>query len=244
MSPRLRALIERLRARAGVTATAGAVALTLAGGAVALAPAASAAPATPAAVAVTAARASAAVTGVSSSGTIWLGMQAVTVTLRVASKYSGTPRACVHNSGPHAIKVAVLQVNGVTDEGRLLRAGGSQCLHRGWVTVAGATATARFGVTDQVNGVPGSATLRVGGGYAPVRPTSIVAAVQLAAGRLAADGDLGPLTRARVDSVLNHGPASTVARVQRALGVGADGITGPVTRDAWMQLVNAAYGRY
>lgn len=246
MSPRLRALIERLRARAGVSASAGAVALAVTGGAVAFAPAAAAAPATPSAAAVTATPARTAVAGVSSSGTIWLGMQAVTVTFRVASKYSGVPRACVHNAGPHAIAVVALNVNGMTDSGRVLRPGSSQCLHRGWVKVAGSTATARFGVVDQVDGIPGAATLRVGGGYEPVRATTIVAAVQLAAGQLAADGDYGPLTNARLNYITAHWRAmpGTLARVQRALGVAADGIYGPQTQGALEQLRNSAYGRY
>lgn len=246
MSPRLRALIERLRARAGVTATAGAVALAVAGGTVAFAPAASAAPATPAVVAVVGAPARAAVAGVSSSGTIWLGMQAVTVTLRVASKYSGVPHACVSNAGPHAVAVVTLAVNGVSDRGRVLPAGGVQCLSRTWVKVAGAVATARFGVVDQANGIPGSKTLRVGGGYEPVRPTTIVAGVQLAAGQLAADGDYGPLTDARLNYIATHwrGMTGTLARVQRALGVAADGVYGPQTQGALEQLRNAAFGRY
>lgn len=238
MSPRLRAL-------AGVRGAAtGAVALAVAAaGATIAAPVASAATTTAPAVAPTA-LASSPRSGVSSTGTIWVGMQAVTVSLRVPSAYSGRPRACVTNNGPHAVKVAVLEVNGMSDRGRLLKVGKAQCLDRGWVNVNGHTVTARFGVVDQTNGVPGSKTLRVGGGYERVLHTGTVAAVQEAAGGLAVDGDLGPLTRARVDYVLSHGPSSRVARVQGALGVTADGVAGPVTRDAWLQLVNSSFGRY
>jgi hypothetical protein len=250
MSPRLRALIDRLRARAGVRgAAAGAVALAVAAaGATIAAPAASAAttstPALAAPVAAPAALVSSPRSGVSSSGTIWLGMQAVSVSLHVPSAYSGRPHACITNNGPHAVKVVVLKVNGMSDRGRLLKAGASQCLDRGWVSVNGRTVTARFGVVDQANGVPGAKTLKVGGGYERVLHTGNVAAVQAAAGGLVVDGDLGPLTRARVDHVLSHGPSSRIARVQGALGVAADGVAGPVTREAWTQLVNSSFGRY
>jgi hypothetical protein len=245
MTPRLRQLIERLRARAGVRGAAtGAVALAVAAaGASIAAPAASAAT-TSTPTAAPAALASSPRSGVSSTGTIWLGMQAVTVSLHVPSAYSGRPRACITNNGPHAVRVVVLKVNGMSDRGRRLKAGTSQCLDRGWVSVNGRTVTAWFGVVDQANGVPGSKTLKVGGGFERVLHTGNVAAVQAAAGGLAVDGDLGPLTRARVDYVLSHGPSSRIARVQGALGVTADGVAGPVTREAWLQLVNSSFGRY
>lgn len=183
---------------------------------------------------------------VSGSTTMWLGMQAVTVSFRVNSHYAGTPHACIHNNGPDAIKVVTLKVNRMSDRGKYLRVGRSQCLTRGWVTVNGQTAVARFGATDQKTGAPGTATLRLGGGLAPVRATSTVASVQAAAGGLAVDGDYGPLTDARLRYIVAHWRSmpGTVARVQRALGVAADGVVGPQTRDALMLLRNATYGRY
>jgi hypothetical protein len=184
--------------------------------------------------------------GMSASGNIQLGMQYVSVSFRVGSKYAGTPHATIYNNGPHAVRVVTLSVNGMSDAGRYLRPGQSQTLARGWVTVAGATATARYAVVDQANGIPGRATLHLGGGFAPVRPTSIVANVQAAAGGLAADGDYGPLTNARLKYIRANWRAlpGTVARVQAAYGVGADGIWGPRTEGAYELLRNSALNRY
>jgi hypothetical protein len=173
-------------------------------------------------------------------------MQYVTVSFRVASKYAGTPRARIYNNGPHAIRVVTLKVNGMSDRGRYLRPGQYQTLARGWVNVAGETAVATFAVVDQANGIPGRATLRLGGGLAPVRPTGLVAAVQAAAGGLAADGDYGPLTSARLQYIRAHCWAlpGTVARLQGAYGITADGIWGGQTEDAYERLRNAALGKY
>jgi hypothetical protein len=184
--------------------------------------------------------------GLTRTTNIQLGMQYVTVSFRVASKYAGTPRARIYNNGPHAIRVVTLKVNGMSDRGRYLRPGQYQTLARGWVNVAGETAVATFAVVDQANGIPGRATLRLGGGLAPVRPTGLVAAVQAAAGGLAADGDYGPLTSARLQYIRAHCWAlpGTVARLQGAYGITADGIWGGQTEDAYERLRNAALGKY
>lgn len=178
--------------------------------------------------------------------TIWLGAQPVTVAFWVNSTYAGTPHARIHNNGPHPIRVAVLSVNGMSDAGRYLSPGHSQTLARGWVTVAGHTNTARYGVVDQATGRYGTTTLTLGGGYAPVLHTSMVANVQAAAGGLAADGGYGPLTDARLRYIRSHWQALpwTVASVQRAYGVSGDGIWGGQTENAYQQLRASMFGRY
>jgi hypothetical protein len=193
------------------------------------------------------------------SGTLWLGMQPVTVTA-TAPRGTGTPRACVTNHGPHAIETTGLYVldggRTITSaKGRYLRAGARQCIT--WGTVRTAHARFSVGAVDQTSGIPGNTVVRfraTGRAHRPAQPRHlqpvtpfyITAAVQRAAGGLRVDGDYGPLTDGRLRFIRAHARSmpSTVARVQRALGVGADGVWGPRTDDAFMLLHNAAYGRY
>lgn len=188
----------------------------------------------------------AALTG--NTGTLWVGPQAVTVSVAVTSSYAGMPRACVRNNGPDPIRVVTLKVTDATHtltaRGRTLKAGQTQCLTRGRIRVAGAYVTAA--AVDQRTGGHGRAELLVRNRLEPVRPVSLVARVQAAAGHLAADGDYGPLTSARLKHIRANWRSmpATVARVQRAYGVTPDGIWGARTEDAYELLRNAAYGRY
>lgn len=201
------------------------------------------------------------------SGTLWVGMQALPVTVGVSGSRSGVPHPCVHNLGPDPVDIADYSITDarhtISVRDHLLGKGDTYCWAKGHVTLP-----ARLYVmgVDQNNGQGGKLNLtirRVGSAPAPaprhhkakprttrhlqpVTPNLIVAQVQSAAGGLAVDGDYGPLTDARLSYIAAHGRSmpATVARVQRALGISADGVVGPVTRDKLMQLHNAAYGRY
>lgn len=197
----------------------------------------------------TAAIAAALMGGSGNTGTVWLPPgQAVTMRVTVSGTYEGVPRACIHNPGPIDVRTAYNRIR--SDRGTQSRPahviwpGQTYCWTGRWVNVDGATWS--VGLVNQATAAHNATTIRLTSGYLPVRATGMVSRVQAAAGGLAADGDWGPLTDARLAYIHSHARImpGTVARVQAALGVTADGVWGNHTQDAFMLLRNASYGRY
>jgi hypothetical protein len=184
--------------------------------------------------------------GSGNSGTAWVPPgQAITANVSVSGTYEGIPHVCIHNPGPDAVRTAFNQIR--SDHGtqslgnRYIRAGGTSCQSGRWINVDGARYS--LGVVDQRNGGRGSVSFSVSSGLLKVRPTGMVSAVQAAAGGLVADGDWGWLTEHRLQYIRTYWRLMprTVARVQFALGVGADSVWGNNTEDAFWRLRNASY---
>jgi hypothetical protein len=213
------------------------------------------------------AAAPAAIAQASASGTLWVGPQALSVTVAVSGARSGVPHPCVHNSGPDPVAIANYSITDARHtlyaHDRLLGRGGTYCWAKGHVTLP-----ARLYVmaVDQNNGRGGKLTLTIRplGSPAhhkpkprhhhkrhlqPVRYTSVVVGVQAAVG-VTRDGKWGPITDAAVNR-LRHAAHNhygvrphAVAAFQQAVGVAADGRWGPITDDQWMLARNAAGWRY
>lgn len=160
----------------------------------------------------------------SASGTMWVGSQAVTVNVTVSGATAGMPHPCVVNNGPDTIAVVNYSISDashtLTVPDRLLAKGGSYCWARGSVRLP-----ARLYVTavDQQNGAPGKLTLMI-------RPTTAPPAPKPAP---------GPAHNPPAYSITGR-----TAGIQRAVGVSADGVWGPVTQAAVDRLQAAAYMHY
>jgi hypothetical protein len=168
------------------------------------------------------------------SGTMWVGPQAVSVSVSVSGPTSGVPHPCVINNGPDAIAVVNYSITDarhtLSVHDRVLARGGNYCWAKGNVKLP-----ARLYVTavDQNNGAYGKLTLTIKAAHkAPVHkapPKRHKAAPHHRAAP--------PHHRAVAITV-------RTAAVQRAIGVPADGIWGPVTQAAIDRMQARTYMHY
>src|SRR4051812_21136845 len=77
-----------------------------------------------------------AVTG--NSGTLWVGQQAVSISVSVSGNSAGMPHVCVHNNGPHGIRLRQNHIRDTLHGWRLRYGGGSFIIRAGgWLCRSG-----------------------------------------------------------------------------------------------------------
>lgn len=179
------------------------------------------------------------------SATMWVGPQAVAVSVAVSGSTGGMPHPCVHNNGPDTIAVVDYSITDashtLTAGDRVLAAGDTYCWASGNVQLP---ATLYVSAVDQDNGRGGKLHLTVHATPTHRQPppatvgiSARTAAIQAAVGATP-DGIWGPATQAAVDRLqaaayMHYGvDEGAVRQLQAALGVPMDGLWGPWTNSA------------